>query len=289
MPADTPPQTISRPSGNAAMPSACPVRVGAVSFLNTLPLIRGLTAPGEPAVDLVLAPPARLADLLHAGAIDVGLIPAVEHLRAGNYRLLTRTGICSRGPVDTVVLYGRRPLGQVAAIAADARSRTSAALAAVWSAQALGRRPDVIPTADAAADAMAGPAGRSADARPPADAVLVIGEDNWKVPRAGWAEMVDLGTAWTALTGLGFVYAGWSARPELPADVAGALERRLTAAKEAGVASIGAIAAEAADAAGVPAETIERYLTRNIRFDIDEPERRGMELFGRRCRELGLI
>ena len=55
-------------------------RIGAVSYLNTKPLIYGL---GEhlPGAELVLDLPSRLADRLAAGELDVALIPSVEFLR----------------------------------------------------------------------------------------------------------------------------------------------------------------------------------------------------------------
>ena len=59
-----------------------PIRVGAVSYLNTKPLIEGLGT-FAPNADLKLDVPSRLADRLAAGDLDVGLIPVVEYFRAG--------------------------------------------------------------------------------------------------------------------------------------------------------------------------------------------------------------
>ena len=55
------------------------IRVGAVSYLNTLPLVRGLRRRGP--FDVRFDVPSRCAALLHEGAIDVGLIPSIEVLR----------------------------------------------------------------------------------------------------------------------------------------------------------------------------------------------------------------
>src|SRR4051812_32055010 len=121
------------------MPIPPPVRVGAVSFVNTLPLIEGLDRPGEPGIELSLAPPAELADRMHAGIVDVGLIPVVEHFRSRDYRLIADVAICSRGPVETVMLWCRKPASKVETFAGDVRSRTSIALTQVWSAKVRGR------------------------------------------------------------------------------------------------------------------------------------------------------
>ena len=51
-----------------------PVRIGAVSYLNSKPLIEGLDLLA-PEAELVLDYPSRLADELAAGRLDVALIP----------------------------------------------------------------------------------------------------------------------------------------------------------------------------------------------------------------------
>ena len=53
------------------------IRVGAVNYLNTKPLVEGLTA-FAPTVDLSFDLPSRLADRMARGELDVGLIPVVE-------------------------------------------------------------------------------------------------------------------------------------------------------------------------------------------------------------------
>ena len=60
------------------------VRIGAVSFLNTKPLIYNLLppTPSNREIELSFHVPSRLAELLNAGSIDVGLIPIIEYFRA---------------------------------------------------------------------------------------------------------------------------------------------------------------------------------------------------------------
>jgi len=52
------------------------LRIGAVNYLNTKPLIHGL-AELAPRAKLVLDLPSRLADGLAAGRLDVALIPSI--------------------------------------------------------------------------------------------------------------------------------------------------------------------------------------------------------------------
>ena len=56
------------------------MRIGAVNYLNSKPLVYGLEA-AAPADRLLFDLPSRLADSLAAGRLDVALIPSVEWLR----------------------------------------------------------------------------------------------------------------------------------------------------------------------------------------------------------------
>src|SRR5262245_53055630 len=87
--------------------TAC-LRIGAVNYLNTKPLIYELEQLA-PDAELVLDLPSRLADQLAVGKLDVALIPVVEYLRAGRYSLVPNIAIASRGPVLSVTLFSKKP------------------------------------------------------------------------------------------------------------------------------------------------------------------------------------
>src|SRR3954452_15601670 len=123
-----------------------PIRVGAVNYLNTKPLIEGL-ASFAPHAELHLDLPSRLADRLAAGDLDVGLIPVIELFRAGNYSIVPGVSIASRGPVLSVTLFSRVPWPEVRSVALDEGSRTSAALTQVLLRHRHGIRPDLVPLA----------------------------------------------------------------------------------------------------------------------------------------------
>src|SRR5437016_13963284 len=98
-----------------------PVRVGAVNYLNTKPLIYNLEALA-PEAELVLEVPSRLADLLAEGRLDVALIPVIEYFRAGTYSILPNIAIASRGPVLSVTLFSRLPWTNIRRVALDVGS-----------------------------------------------------------------------------------------------------------------------------------------------------------------------
>ncbi|HAC90720.1 MAG TPA: hypothetical protein DCF63_08815, partial [Planctomycetaceae bacterium] len=82
-------------------------RIGAVSYLNTKPLIYGLERQ-LPKSELTLDLPSRLADQLTAGELDVALIPSVEYLRGGDdLQIVSDACIACRGPVRSVQLLFR--------------------------------------------------------------------------------------------------------------------------------------------------------------------------------------
>src|SRR5262245_7371757 len=103
------------------------LRVGAVSYLNTKPLIAHLPSLATE-LDLVLEPPSKLAVDLEAGRLDISLIPSIEYFRVGRYTILPGSSISSYGPVLSVKLCSKAPFERIGTVAVDEGSRTSIAL-----------------------------------------------------------------------------------------------------------------------------------------------------------------
>src|SRR5205814_7686427 len=99
------------------------VRLGAVGYLNARPLVYQIDR--SPNFSLRFAIPSKCADLLHAGDIDVGLIPSIEYLRGKPMAIVPGIAIASRGAVTSVMLYTTKPIEDVTSIAMDTSSRTS--------------------------------------------------------------------------------------------------------------------------------------------------------------------
>ena len=247
-----------------------PLRLGVVSYLNAMPLVHGLDR--DPRFALVRDVPSRVAEMLHAGEVDLGMIPSVEYA-AGEYAIVPGIAIGSRGPVRSVNLFHRRPLAGVRKVALDVSSRTSVALAKILLRERLGHDPEYV-SMGPPVEAMLGAA----------DAALVIGDP--ALYFRGDAERVDLGEEWTARTGLPFVFAFWAGRLGV-VDEAGIA--RLQQALRAGQGAVAEIAAQYNGlGAGRGAEN-EAYLRRNIVFDLGESEQAGLREFYRRAHALGLI
>jgi chorismate dehydratase len=237
------------------------IRVGAVSYLNTKPLIYRLEQLA-PQAEIVLDYPSRLADALSVGELDVALIPSIEFVHDPGYTIVSDACIGCQGPVLSVKLFFRVPPERVRTLALDEGSRTSAVLAQILLAERFGVRPRLQPL----------PLGCSlADSS--ADAVLLIGDRAIHSPPGPFAAVWDLGDEWRRFAELPFVFAMWVAREGV--DLAG-VDLALSEARDAGVAHLELIAAAEAAPLGLSQPECLGYLRDNLHFRLGEDELRGL-------------
>lgn len=255
------------------------VRLGAVGYLNARPLVSGLDR--NPRFSIRYDVPSECARLLHAGLIDVGLIPSIEYLTGGPYRIVPDLAIASHGPVASVSLITTRPMRDVRSIAMDTSSRTSVALVRILCARMF--------RIDPAIESFEPDLGNMLDR---CDAALIIGDNALFLdpnPRASVqlvTESIDLGTAWHHLTGLPFVYAFWAGRDgALTGDDVAALQE----ARDEGVQCAEELAREYL--AGTPDRQRRgaEYLRDNIQYSLGDEERAGLELFYEYAAEAGVV
>jgi chorismate dehydratase len=261
--------------------SSTMIRIGAVNYLNSKPLVEDVTQL-VPDADFRLDYPSRLADELAAGRLDVALIPSIECMRAPNYEIVSDACVATRGAVLSVKLYSRCPLGQIRTLALDAGSRTSAALTKIMLHERFGVRPSTMPL----------PLGSSIEDTP-ADAILLIGDRAMLPPRESFAAVWDLGEEWLNWTGLPFVFAMWVARSDESAHIANSSEMdrvatMLSEARNRGVARIPQIAQREATKLGISTDLAENYLKHNLHFCLGSAEQNGLRLFQELATQLGL-
>jgi chorismate dehydratase len=249
------------------------LKIGAVTYLNTKPLVYGLRE-FAPQADLRFDLPSLLADQLSDGRLDVALIPSIEFFQRPEYSIVFDACIACRGPVLSVKLFSRVGVEKIQTLALDEGSRTSVALARIL----LKERFDLEPQLEGL------PIGATL-ANTQADAVLLIGDRAIHSPPGKFAEVWDLGDQWHRWTGLPFVFAMWVARPGI--DLCG-LETALGAARDCGVAHLQQIAEAEAAQLGLTVPQCLGYLRDNLHFYLGEQERRGLALFYRHASEMGL-
>ena len=247
------------------------LRIGAVSFLNTRPLVYGLQANSD--CILTLDKPSNLAEKLRLGEIDVGLIPIVEYLRGTGDRIVPGICIASDGPVRTVKLYSRIHPEKLTDIAVDGGSRSSVALLRIVLAERFGVTPDFhIRPADLRTMLQAH------------EAALLIGDPAFT--DSGAPFIWDLGQAWKELTNLPFVYAVWVLR--CGTDEARVTEW-LTRAMWDGMANLERIAHDAVGTANQDVDSLRSYLCDSLCFALGAREIRGIETFQKLCLRYSIV
>jgi chorismate dehydratase len=252
------------------------VRLGAVGYLNARPLVYGLEA--SPQFELRFDVPSKCAELLHEGAIDLGLIPSIEYnhpITRTEYSIVPDLAIASSGPVASVAIYSQRPMPDVRSIALDTSSRTSVALVRVLCKREFKISPRLEHRGPDLDEMLAA-----------CDAALIIGDNALMRDGDGSVEKIDLGEVWMRTTGLPFVYAFWAGRHGClsPRDV-----EVLHGARDRGLQHTSEIAREYF--AGLPERQAmgARYLRDNIKYSLGAQERAGLELFYRYAVEAGVI
>lgn len=274
-----------------------PIRLGAVSYLNTRPLVYGLDNQTE-RFSVRFDVPARCAELLHENQVDLGLIPSIEYLHGSDYRIVPDISIASDGRVASVTLFSKVPIHHARSVALDTSSRTSVALLRILCVRwfeiepiFVNMPPDVhrmLQECDAAL--VIGDNALFADV--PAD--LKVGttlNDAAVVPAfrpadAPELEKIDLGEEWSGMTGLPFVYAFWTGRPGVvgPEDIAA-----LQAARDRGVAATATIAQQCYPGTPEKAALADRYLRENVKYALGEREKAGLRRFYEMAAAIGAV
>jgi chorismate dehydratase len=249
------------------------IKIGAVSYLNTKPLVHNLEQLA-PQAEIIYDLPSRLADGLAAGRLDVALIPSIEYFDDPSYSIISDVCIGCRGPVLSVKLLSRVPFASIGSLALDVGSRTSVALARILLKERFGVEPrlETLPIGMTATEARA-------------DAVLLIGDRAIHPPMEEFEFQWDLGDQWCRWSELPFVFAMWTARNDT--DLSG-IDDALRAARDSGVHHLEEIARSECDASGMTFDDCLAYLRDNLHFFLGPRERQGLELFYRHACEIGL-
>lgn len=255
------------------MANASRPKIGAVSYLNTKPLVAGMEELGDE-FELVFDLPSRLADRLASGELEVALIPVVEAL-GNDYTIVSDACIACRGPVRSVKLFSRVPGDQIQTLALDEGSRTSRILGQLLLHQKFSVRPR---TCSLPMEAR----WQDFDT----DALLVIGDRAMGRSEVEFEFSWDLGEEWFRQTGLPFVFAVWAARKGPYLDH---LDWLLGTCRDAGLEELDRIAANNASKYGLSYEDCLQYLNEYLHFDLGPPEKQGMELFFQQGAAIGLL
>ena len=276
------------------------LRISAISYLNTAPLMWGFEEPSKPhaSVELNLsqnalkdgAPtstqfevsytlPSACARALADGSADIGIIPAAAYTQIPGLQILPDVAIASRRAVRSILLVSKIPVELVRSVALDTSSMTSVALTKILFEKWLG-------------------GGRTYTAMEPrieemleeCDAGLVIGDPALQIDRRQY-HTIDLAEEWIRYTGKPFVFAFWAVRSDAlrEADPALDLAAVFRVSRDRGLESqsLDAITREWAPRLGMTESDVRTYLTENIHYHLDAGCLEGLRLFYRHAEEIG--
>ena len=251
-----------------------PLRIGAVTYLNTKPLVHGL-AQLLPNDKLLFDYPSRLADSLAEGSLDIALIPSIELADHPTWEIVSDACIGCVGPVLSVKVMFRVPPAEVRTLALDEGSRTSVVLAQILLHKLHRVRPKLSTL----------PLGSEPE-QVEADAVLVIGDRAICNDDSRFVEVWDLGEQWCRWSGLPMVFAMWVARPQVATTE---VSNAFSTARDNGCRNLTEIASEQSAEMKLPLELLERYLCQNLHFHMGSEQLQGLEMFYQCAAELNLI
>jgi chorismate dehydratase len=269
-------------AGGVAAPAA-PLRLGVVSFVNTLPLIEGLEK--LRGVELRTSVPSLLLDLLLAREVDAALCSSIDYQRSPEPLIVLPAGLLGcEGSTLTVRLSSREPVEHVREVYCDTDSHTSVALLRILLAERYGIAPRLIDY-DAREQVAE---GRPVESPP---AVLLIGDKvvTDSPGRDAYPHQVDLGQAWSEATGLPFVFALWMARRDGDHDRLRLASAILDRARRANRGRLGGIVHRRARSRGWPADLAAAYLGRHIAFEFTPAMLEGLAAFYEKAHAHGLI
>lgn len=238
------------------------IKVVAVSYLNTKPLLYGLLrSPLASQIELQLQIPSECARRLQSGEADLGLVPVAVIPELKTPHIISDFCIGTRGTVRTVCIFSRRPLPEVRRLYLDYHSRTSVELVKILLRDHWRLSPELLPAQPGFEQHIQGDT-----------AALVIG-DRAIGMEAHFPYVYDLGEAWLAHTGLPFVFAAWVSNSPLPET----FTKLFNAALQDGLRQIPELMLLLPSPA--PGFDLHAYYTENISYELDAPKRNAMGMF----------
>lgn len=244
------------------------IRVGAVSYLNTKPMLYGIKRhPVLNEIELIEDYPSKIAQLLIDDKIDVGLIPVAATTKLDEWHIVGDYCIGCNGPVASVCLFSEVPIEEIETVLLDYQSRTSVNLAKILLKEHWKKNVKIVDATGE--DFRKQISGTTAG--------VVIG-DRALEQRQHNQFIYDLGEEWQKFTGLPFVFAAWISNKKLPAD----FEQQFNEANRIGVTNIDQVVEENP----FQVYDLKKYFTQNIDYHLDDQKRKALKLYLEKLSEM---
>lgn len=271
------------PEATISVEANTPVRIGVVSFVNTLPLIDGLETLRD--VRLQCSVPSLLIDQLLAGEVDLALCSSIDYQMSPEPLVIVPAGLLgSDGPTWTVRLYSMEPLEKITAVYCDTDSHTSVALLRVLLKERYGVEANTV-AFDAREHVVE---NRTVDWPP---AVLLIGDKviTAAPPEERYPHQLDLGEAWSDSTGLPFVFAAWMGRRSTDERLLRRAAMVLDRQRRANAMRLDTIIHDRVRPRHWPDDVAGEYLKHRLNYAFTDERRAGLELFHDKAHEHGIV
>ena len=238
------------------------IRITAVSYLNTKPLLYGLlTSSLAEQIDLSLDIPSEWARKLRDGEVDLALSPVAILPELPEWHLVSDYCIGAEGKVKTVNLYGEVPIEEMEEIYLDHHSRTSVALTQVLMQEYWQQDVRFLPAKEGYIEKIAGKRGG-----------VIIG-DRTIGREQQFPHVYDLSEAWQQFTNLPFVFAAWVSRKPMSAAFTSAFNE----AMKSGIAAIPKL--KLLLPSPHPDFDLATYYTKYISYQLDADKRLALDRF----------
>ena len=277
------------------------LRISIVQYLNTAPLVWGFTnGPLRGKYELSFTVPSVCAEALRNGDADIAIIPAIEYPRIDDLVILPDMAIASKNRVRSLLIITKVPIENAKTIALDSGSRSTQALTKIlcyckWkiAPEFFEMPPDLsamLQCADAAL-LIGDPALRLSleiedDSRTGSSGERVCAGGRAGVHAAEVVYVHDVVEEWRKMTNLPAVLAVWAGRNGVVNEE---VIQDFQDSRNLGLANIKKISQRAAEELKLSAGELERYLTENIDFSLDEENLDGLTAYFAQAAALGLI
>ena len=261
-----------------------PLRISAISFLNTAPLMWDFEN-GESAERLKAefkvsyTIPSRCAQQLKEGSADIGIIPVAAYTEIPDLAIVPDVAIAAKNKVRSILLVSKVPLDKIRSVATDDSSRTSAALVEIYLRKFVGLDPGFTRQKPSLKEMLQWH-----------DAALLIGDPALQAATGNYF-VFDLAEEWRRWTGRPFVFAFWAVRKAALQQRGGGpgIPRVFQQSRDHGVQHIAEIASTWATKLNLSTQLVREYLTDNVDYSLDDENLEGLRLFYRYGVECGVF
>lgn len=261
------------------------ILIGKIRYSNVWPVFHYFDVTRLPqASQLVTEVPSKLNRRMLGGTLDISPVSSFAYgYGSDRFLLLPDLSVSSDGPVNSILLFSRKPPEQIAngRIALTNTSATSVNLLKIIMEKAYGGKPhywDSEPDLDAM---MA-----------ESDGALLIGDH---AIEASWRDhgfiVTDLGEVWKSWTGYGMTFAVWAVQKtfaEAKGDYLAEVTEAFAESKRKSLSDVSPLVAKACAEIGGTADYWRHYFN-NLRYDFGESRRKGLGLYFEYAYEMGLL